>query len=258
MRAHAPGSVTTMFRPAEDASYGVSLATADGVTATVEEAADSSLRLDGEPVEMAPVEIALEDLGVSGEVALRAELPIGCGFGISGAATLATVLAADAEFDLGHDREELVGLAHRAEVEAGTGLGDVFVQERGGLVWNVGDGIESREYQAEIQYATFGGLETAALLSDDAAIERVRKAADTQLERFDPRAGFDNLLDVSWEFARATGLPTDGVSDAVERIKDRGGSATMAMIGETVVATGAGDTLDGATTVATEGAKLLS
>lgn len=258
MRAHAPGSVTTMFRPAEDGSYGVSLATADGVTATVREAADPALRLDDDPVEMAPVEIALGELGVSPEVRLRAELPIGCGFGISGAATLATVLAADAEFDLGHEREELVGIAHRAEVEAGTGLGDVFVQERGGLVWNVGDGIESQEFPAEIQYATFGGLATAALLNDEAAIERVRKAADTQLDRFDPGAGFDQLLDVSWEFARATGLPTDDVVDAVDRVKDRDGSATMAMIGETVVATGAGDALDGSTTVAAEGARLLS
>lgn len=73
---------------------------------------------------------------------------IGSGFGVSGAATLATALAANEAFSLEWTREELVEAAHVAEVEAGTGLGDVFVQARGGLVWNVGDGIQRADCDA--------------------------------------------------------------------------------------------------------------
>jgi pantoate kinase len=257
MRAHAPGSVTTMFRPAEDASYGVSLATADGTVATVEESSRTRISLDGEAAEMPPVEIALRELGVSAAVSLETELPIGSGFGISGASTLATVIAANAELELGHDREHLLDIAHRAEVEAGTGLGDVFVQDRGGLVWNVGDGIQSTELEATLQYTTFGGIETASVLGDDRTLGRVREAADAHLHEFDPGAGIAPLLDLSWAFADATGLPTDPVRETVESIQRESGSATMAMVGETVIATGGGDILDGSTTVATRGAHLL-
>lgn len=257
MRAHAPGSVTTMFRPAEGGSDGVSLATADGVTATVEEATDRRILLDGEVVEFAPVEIALRELDVSAAVTLDTGLPIGCGFGISGAATLATALAVDAYFDLGEAREELIAIAHQAEVEAGTGLGDVFVQARGGLVWNLGEGIRSEQLDARLQYATYGDIETAAVLGDEKAIDRVTDAAGRHLPRFDPAAGIANLFDISWAFAEATKLPTPPVRDAVQGVRSNGGSATMAMVGETVIATEAYGMLEGSTAIATEGARVV-
>ena len=119
MRAHAPGSVTVVFAPVQDTSLGVSFAISDGIVAAVESADTTAVTLDGTPTTFEPVELALGELGVAARVDLESEMPVGQGFGASGAATLSAVLAANVEFGLGRSRDTLVEVAARAEVEAG-------------------------------------------------------------------------------------------------------------------------------------------
>lgn len=253
--AHAPGSVTTVFVPqGEEGSLGVSFATADGVTATVEQAGETTVFLDGERTTIAPVSGVLDRLDASASVRVETSIPVGCGFGASGAATLATALAANEECGLGTGRGPLVEAAHRAEVAAGTGLGDVFVQERGGLVWNNGDGVEREAREDSLSYEALGGIATADVLDDETVLERVRTAGHDALASVEPGRPLDDLFDVSWSFAERTGLATDRVTETVENVWDAGGSATMAMVGETVVATGAGDVLKKQTRITPEGA----
>lgn len=236
--AHAPGSVTLAFAPVADStgSRGISLATADGVTATVTPAAETAVTLDGTPTTFEPVAGVLDRLGVDAHVALEAATPVGAGFGASGAATLATALAADAAFGLDRDREALVEAAHRAEVAAGTGLGDVFVQDRGGMAYDVGDGRQRQRRTDELWYASHGGVATASVLDDEAALDRVREAAGETFAAFDPAAPLSATVAEAWQFARRTGLATEWVRETVDRVEAAGGVATMAMVGETVVA----------------------
>ena len=56
--------------------------------------AETTVSLDGESTEFEPVEGVLQRLDVFAEVSLTASVPVGYGFGASGAATLATALAA--------------------------------------------------------------------------------------------------------------------------------------------------------------------
>jgi pantoate kinase len=265
VRARAPGSVTTAFAPAGEDGGGISLATEAGVVAEVTPAAATRITLDGESTAFEPVAIALERLGVCAEVALEAAVPVGRGFGASGAATLATVLAAAAEFDLDRDRAALVDLAADAERAAGTGQSDVYVQETGGLAYDAGAGRGRRERTDRVAWATWAGVSTAAVLGDAVAMERIGAAAAPVFERFDPGADLATLLDLGWSFARETGLVTDRVREAVERVRAAGGAATMAMVGETVVTTPdaplSAPAFDGAVTghtrVDTRGAELL-
>lgn len=84
--ARAPGSVTTVFVPqGEDGSLAVSFATADGVTATLEEAEETAVLLDGEPTSVEPVADVLDRLDATATVHLKTAVPIGRGFGVSGA-----------------------------------------------------------------------------------------------------------------------------------------------------------------------------
>jgi Predicted archaeal kinase (sugar kinase superfamily) len=255
--AYAPGSVTIIFAPQESgASLGISFATADGVTASVESTRQSSLYLDGRPARVEPVTGLLDRLGVTATVRLDTDVPIGCGFGASGASTLATALAANERFDLGHDRAALVEMSHRAEVEAGTGLGDVFIQDQGGLVWDTGDGLEHTTRTARVEYESFGSITTAAVLGDEGTMSNVEEVGRAALSEVDPEGAMTDLLAASWRFARETGLATERVADAVEAVRAQGGQATMAMIGETVVATGTNGALDHATEITPAGAKL--
>lgn len=255
--AHAPGSVTTIFAPRDgEASLGISFATEDGVTATVERARDALVYLDGRPAQVEPVMGLLDRLDVTATVRLDTEIPIGCGFGASGAATLATALAANERFDLGHDRDALVQASHRAEVEAGTGLGDVFIQSRGGLVWDTGDGLERATPTDRIEYESFGGITTAAVLGDEGTMDRVADAGRNALASLDPDGPIPALFDASWQFAQETGLATERVAEAVAAVQEVGGAATMAMIGETVVATEADGVLERETRITPDGATL--
>jgi pantoate kinase len=255
--AHAPGSVTTVFVPqGEASSLGVSFATADGVTATVAPAGETTVVLDGEAATVEPVAGVLDRLDCTARVTLETAVPIGRGFGVSGAATLATALAANEEFGLRMGRGELVEAAHRAEVAAGTGLGDVFVQERGGLVWNAGNGVERVARDDVIAYESYRSIATEEVLADEAALERVRTAGHDALASFGPGLPLADLLDLSWSFAERTGLATEQVTESVETVWDAGGAATMAMIGETVVAAGAPSVLENQTRITPEGASV--
>jgi pantoate kinase len=256
--AHAPGSVTTVFVPqGEDGSLGVSFATADGVTATVERAAETTIVLDGDPASVEPVAGVLDRLGVTATVHLETAVPIGRGFGVSGAATLATALAANVEFDLGMKRGPLVETAHRAEVAAGTGLGDVFVQNQGGLVWNTGDGVEREGRNDPVAYESFDSIATADVLADEAVLERVRTAGNDALASFEAGLPLADLFDRSWSFAERTDLATEQVTERVETVWDAGGAATMAMVGETVVATGGDEVLANQTRITPDAASVV-
>lgn len=273
--AHAPGSVTLVFAPAgADGSRGISVTTADGVRAQVRPATETTITLAGEQTSFEPVAGVLARLGVTARVALTAETPVGAGFGASGAATLATALAANEAYGLDHDRSALVAAAHRAEVAAGTGLGDVFVQERGGLVYDTGNGrarrslagrarrspadrAESEGDGPTVAYVSHGGIPTASVLDDEAALDRVRAAAASAFDAFDSDAPVAALLELGWEFATETGLVTDRVRETVETVAAGGGAATMAMVGETVLATDPASVLPHRTRLTDEGARLL-
>ncbi|NHX35824.1 MULTISPECIES: GHMP family kinase ATP-binding protein [Halolamina] len=259
MDAFAPASVTAVFAPdhVDAGSRGASVALEDGVTVSIEEAAGTTVAVDGDPADFEPVSRVLDRLGVAASVDVRPQVPLGAGFGASGAATLATALAANERFELGHARERLVEHSHEAEVAAGTGLGDVFVQDAGGLVYNVGDGRERVDTDEPVGYAGYGELSTADALADEELMDRVREEGGAVLDSLPERPTVRAVIERSWPFARALDLPTERVVETVGRVEDAGGAATMAMLGETVVAVDCDGVLPNRTRVSATGARLL-
>lgn len=232
----------------------MSFATEDGIDATVAPGSETRVSLNDEATSFEPVELALRQLDITAEVSLASAIPVSYGFGASGAATLASALAANERFDLGKTREELVEVAHRAEVEADTGLGDVFIQARGGLVWNDGNGIQRTEMTASIEYTALDGIPTNEVLGDDRILERIREIGQNSLSQFSPERSLRDLLDLSWEFAQQTGLATERVADEVQRAERADGAASMAMVGETVIATDVQNLFERSTRVTNHGA----
>lgn len=260
MKAHAPGSITGLFVPPEEpagVSKGASFAIADGIVADVAAAADTRVIVDGEERDFEPVELVLADLGVTAAVSVTPEVPIGYGFGASGAATLATAIAANAAFELNLDREALVHAAHRAEVAAGTGLGDVFIQDTGGVIWSADGGRRRVTRTDRIEYSALGGLATGELLADDETLVRIREAGERAFEKLPDSPSLRQLIDIAWSFARGTGLVTERVENEVDRVERAGGRASMAMLGETVFAVGVNGVLANQTRISTAGATLL-
>lgn len=260
MRAHAPGSVTGLFAPTGpdgEPGGGASFATEDGVVVEVGPATETAITVDGEPAPFEPVERVLAALDVTAAVDVRSEVPLGHGFGASGAATLATALAANARFDLDWPREDLVEASLEAEIAAGTGQSDVIIQDRGGLLWNTGGGVERLEVDASVEYTTAGGIATSEMLADEAFMTLARRVGLVEIERFEGEPTLRSLADRSRSFLRETGIATPFVEREIARVEAANGSAGMALFGETVFAVGVDGLLPERTTVSNVGARLL-
>ncbi|RCU46504.1 sugar kinase [Haloplanus salinus] len=250
--AFVPGHVTGFFSPcpaddpARAGSRGAGLTLTDGVAVTVRETDESGVILDGDPIAMPPVETVLDDLGVAdrARVVAESDLPLGTGFGVSGAMTLGAALAANDRFGGERSVNDLVTLAHRAEVEAGTGLGDVVAQARGGIPIRLAPGapahgrLDGVPATRRVEYVTFGGLSTADVLAGDT--DPLVAAGDAALDRLVDAPTLPTLVAESRRFARDAGLFTDRVREAVDAAVAAGGEASMAMLGETAFALDSG------------------
>lgn len=249
-RAFVPGHVTGFFTvdrtddPTTTGSRGGGLTLTDGVTVTVRASNATMVRLGGEVVEIEAVERVLEALGVTATVVGETDLPIGAGFGVSGAMALGTALAANATFDRGLSRGELVTIAHGAEVQAGTGLGDVVAQARGGIVLRKEPGGAPRSERdaipsrPRVEYHTLDSLDTGEVIGGET--DRLSAAGTDALGRVVETPTVEQFMYASRRFAREAGLLTPSVKAIIEDVTEAGGDAAMAMLGETVFAIGTG------------------
>jgi pantoate kinase len=246
--AFVPGHVTAFFSahphddPARAGSRGGGVALSDGVTVTV--TAGDAVTLNGEAIEVEAVDRVLDGLDVTARVDCETPLPLGSGFGVSGAMALGTALAANTVFDCAWSENDLVGLAHRAEVEAGTGLGDVVAQARGGFPLRLEpgapahgrmDGIPAR---TRIEYLTLGSLSTEDVLSGDTT--DLSAAGERALAQVRETPTLDAFVDAAREFADGAGLLTEDLHGVISDVEAAGGRASMAMLGETAFALGTG------------------
>lgn len=249
-QAFVPGHITGFFTvdsdpdPTKAGSRGGGLALTDGVTVTVRPTDEPHVSLNGNPVEMEAVDRVLETLEVSAQVRAVTDLPLGAGFGVSGAMALGTALATNDAFDRRLSERELTTIAHGAEVQAGTGLGDVVAQNRGGVPIrlepggpqdNELDGIPSR---SRVEYHVIDELATDNVLAG--STDALTHAGKRALSMVVNEPTLEQFMQSARQFSREAELVTPAVREVIMDVSDAGGTAAMAMLGETVFALGTG------------------
>ena len=221
-------------------SRGAGVTLTRGVTVAVTDLEGGTLRLNGRRTTVPAVDAVLDELGTDATLVADADVPVGAGFGVSGALALGGAIAVNRAAACGRSENELVRIAHRAEVDAETGLGDVVAQHRGGVPirlepggpdHGVLDGIPDRQ---PIEYLSFGELSTVEVLSGDTApIDRAGAAA---LRTISSEPTLETFFRASHRFASEAGLLTDRVASVVDDVVAAGGHAAMGMLGRTVFA----------------------
>jgi pantoate kinase len=249
-QAFVPGHVTGFFRPQPDddptaaGSQGAGVVLSEGVSVTVHPTDTPEVTLNGEAVRIEAVARVLEALGAEASVRGVSDLPLGAGFGVSGAMALGAALACNVAFDRQLSTNELVTVAHGAEVQAGTGLGDVVAQARGGLTIrlepggphsNVLDGVPARE---RIEYLTLGERPTDDTL--EGADDELDEAGRQALSRLVSEPTVESFMRSSRRFSREADLLSEQVQSVIRDVADADGRAAMAMLGETVFALDSG------------------
>ncbi len=254
--AFCPGHVTAFFEVCEDAdprkkgSRGAGLSLSLGVTtvARVREATRPSLEVlvNGRRAKAEVTEAAAHSVLGEGpyEVKLLAEtpLPVSQGFGVSSAAALSTVLALEDALGLGLPREELVARAHVAEVDCGTGLGDVVPASMGGMDLRLQPGapghavVRKFEIRRDLLLAVVGPqLLTRSVIRDPKKVAAINAHGGACVGAFAKDPTLVHLFDLGNRFAEDTGLASKTVLEVV-RASRMFGRAAMAMLGNAVFA----------------------
>jgi pantoate kinase len=249
MRAFAPAHITGFFQVHEDpdplrtGSCGAGLSLDDGALTEVSLSGSPGIFLNGKrddaPTTAAVVRM-LADRPV--RVETRLSIPVGGGLGASAAGAVSTALALNELLGLEKKMNELLCVAHVAEVTGRTGLGDVAGMSGGGVEIRRKPGFPFAVDripvpQTCIYYVYFGPISTKSVLSDSREKAAINEAGRRCLKSLLKKPTFPELMRLSRSFALETGLISKRALDAVEAVESRGGQASMAMLGDTVFAT---------------------
>lgn len=256
--AFCPGHVTAFFEVIEDpnprkkGSRGAGLCLSLGVRTVARVRAASRTSIDihvnGRRQQAQVTQRVAEKIlkGDSLEVKILSEfpLPVSQGFGVSAAAALSTVLALDDALGRGTARDELVAIAHEAEVESGTGLGDVVPASLGGMDVRLRPGapdyadVRKTSVKADLLLAVLGPeIPTWSVIRDPKKVAAINRVGGAFVNEFSRNPSLERLFDLGARFAEETGLANKTVLEVMKASR-MFGRATMAMLGNSVFATG--------------------
>jgi pantoate kinase len=250
--AFAPGNLSGVFKiiPHEDPrkmhSLGMGFTVAHGVTVTVAESRSTSVHFNGAPIDFVTVRSVVAKLGgATLQVDIETELPLSGGFGLSGASSLATAFAGNELLGLGLEERDLGMLAHVAEVENLTGLGDVAGQFNGGCLVKLqrGDPLAAVTLpvpEQTVHYRYFSPINTKDVIGPPERRARINAAADKAIVELTKlkdsgETEFAKYIAVAKTFAIESDLLLDDdVKRVIRECEESGGTASMIMLGNAV------------------------
>ncbi len=248
--AFAPAHISGIFviHMKKDArvsgSTGCGICLEDGAVTKVCAAEETTIRINGAVTE-APTTVSAIKLLTSQPVVVDTTLnvPVGCGFGASGAGALSAALALNEALSLNLTLNELAQAAHIAEVTNRTGLGDVTGETFGGIVLRKKAGAPFSVNidkipcsDRTISWVSFGEISTKSVLSDELKKKTINKAGKSMLKELLKKPTLPNFFLQSCKFAKEIELMSPQVKDAIEAVESAGGLASQAMLGDTVFA----------------------
>ncbi|HUI39604.1 MAG TPA: pantoate kinase [Methanothrix sp.] len=251
-RATVPSHITGFFAakrrndPALTGSIGCGLTLSLDAATTVEASEEMEILLNGQPSEAPVSRYVVDRLARSAvRVCTQLGMPLGSGFGASGAGALGCAYALNALFDLGLTANGAAAVAHAADVVNRTGLGDVIGQNTGGLVIRLEPGapgigrVDRIPVPAlKVDYVVRGPISTRVVLSDEAALKEINTAGEAALKDLLKRPTLREFMLLSRRFTIEAGLASEWALDAIEAVEAAGGWASMIMLGDAVFSFG--------------------
>jgi pantoate kinase len=254
-KAFAPGNISCIFKIHEDrnpektGSSGLGFTLNTGVTIEAALSDENEVYFNNKSINLPTIKSVVKKLSPTQKVKINitSNLPLGSGFGISGASALAATYALNSLLDLKYTNTQLAKIAHISEVENRTGLGDVTNQYIGGFLLKL---LPSSKFIAEkipldditVYCKYFSQISTKEILSNEKIKQSINAAASEALEKIqellakDHKAiKFSDLITVSRNFAQKSGLLTNKeVISTIKEIEKTDGHASMIMLGNAV------------------------
>ncbi len=271
-RAFAPGHITGIFQifdgssdPVRNGSKGAGVCLRLGIRTRIEETepSESSVRIliNGEETAQAMTSRRVVELfadrfpklrHVSMTICHDVDLPIGSGFGTSGAGALSLALALNEAEGLELSQLEAAQIAHRAEIDCRTGLGTVIAEAFGGVeirtepgAPGIGNIMKIRSTDdAVVACLTFGPLSTRELLGNRETRRRISEASEVTIKELVDHPSIENFMAYSRSFAEQTGLITPRLRKVMKESDEVDVVCSMPMFGDGVFTLLEGDMLE--------------
>ena len=252
-KAFAPANISCIFKiyehknPRWMGSYGIGFTLNEGVIAEVSKAKRNDIVFNDVSIRFPTAISVINKLTKEKiRVCIKTKLPLGCGFGLSGASTLAAAYAINKILNLKKSNKELAIIAHTAEVENKTGLGDVVNQYFGGFCLKLKPSSyfevkKIRLSNVDVYCKYFGKISTKSIITDMKIKAKINDAADNslsiikQLINNNENIQFEGIIKISKDFAIKSGLLKDKqTAETIKEIENVNGNASMIMLGNAV------------------------
>lgn len=245
-----PGHITGFFNienheiSLKNGSCGAGFLLSKGVKTTISPADKLIIDVNkGDDTVISEV-LDILDVDTDFKIAQDISLPIGAGFGTSAASALSLTMAINEFLNLGYSKELCGQIAHRAEINLGSGLGDVIAQTGRGLVLRTQPGapgigeIKSFEHDVYVAYKTFGKIDTSEIINDSNFKRVISEAGIKYLELFESEPTLENFLSFSNRFSHDINLMSEEVENIIDYFNSSSDilGSSMAMLGNTAFA----------------------
>ena len=252
-KAFAPANISCIFKiywhknPRWMGSYGVGFTLNEGVIVDVSKSKRNEVVFNNNSINFPTVRGVINRLSeVKIRVHIKSRLPLGCGFGLSGASALATAYSINKLLKLKKTKKELAVIAHTAEVENKTGLGDVVNQYYGGFFvktepssYFIVEKLEINNIDVYCKY--FSKISTKSIITNKELKNDINKSASMALDKIEnlikdnENSYLSDIIKISKEFAVNSGLLKDRKTiETIKKIEDKNGNASMIMLGNAV------------------------
>ncbi|HJN57115.1 MAG: hypothetical protein QF436_03390 [Candidatus Woesearchaeota archaeon] len=254
-KAFAPGNISCIFvikkgnNPKKSGSLGVGFTVNKGVFVAIKKINNANKKniifFNNKKINFPTVDSVIRKLtDKKVKVSIKSQLPLGCGFGISGASAIAAAYALNKLFNLKKPEKELAFMAHVAEVENMTGLGDVTNQYYGGFLIKHKPSYTFEVKKTNIKNKAvycryFSGINTKKILPDKKIKNKINQAGLKSLKKIknlDKKImNLKNLIRISKEFSiESRLLKNKKVIETIRNIEKNKGNASMIMLGNSI------------------------
>ncbi|WP_409199420.1 pantoate kinase [Methanobrevibacter sp. DSM 116169] len=253
---YVPSHITGIFNIKEDSnplkkgSLGIGFLLNKGVITEFKESSSDevSIKINGqedkfnETIIKETLRLLEIDSGL--EINQKIEVPIGSGFGTSAASALGVAIGTSELLNLSHDLTKSGQIAHLAEINLGSGLGDVIAEMSKGIIQRITPGAPGYGQLIEIPFKdelfvackTFSSINTNEVISNDYYKNKINEIGKKLLNEFNLNPNLENFLNYSLKFSKDTNLISSEILDLSNELnshKDILGSS-MAMLGNTI------------------------
>jgi len=174
------------------------------------------------------------------DVTHEIDVPVGYGFGCSAAVALSLAIALNDALKCGYTKTKVAQIAHQAEIECKTGLGDVLASYHGGFEIRTKSGapgfgkihkIKPKE-KLEVMIICFNPISTKKFLKEK--ISSVNGLGGRMVKKLIESQDMNEFQDMSVKFAQYIHVITPKMKKVIKELHDSGIKCGIALFGETV------------------------